>query len=262
MSLNQESKFPKLTSGSIRIWQRNFKHYRKNWKASLLWTCVEPVLYLVALGFGLGAYVQTMDGASYVEFFFPGLLCLTAMTVAFFETTYSTFPKTEKGGNYEAALLTRLSVEDIAFGEIFWAASKAFFGCVGVSFIALLMGLVESAMILPSFLILFLLAWLFAAIGIFVTATVRSADSFVFFTSGLLIPMSLLCGVYFPIAQLPVALQAFSWGLPLTHATSAIRLLMAADMTWLLALNVVLLLIGAAVVTVMAVSRMRERLMK
>lgn len=248
--------------GVWRVWQRNFRHYRKTWLASLLWTCLEPFMYLVALGFGLGAYVQNIQGRSYVEFFFPGLLCMTAMTVAFFETTYAAYPKLRGNGVYAASLLSRISAEDIALGEIFWSACKAFFGCVGIVLAAALFGLVDSIMIVPGLVCLFVVSWLFASLGLIATAAVQSENSFVYFTSGVLIPMSLLSGIYFPIEQLPLALQAVSWTLPLAHASSLTRGLLSGQPGWIQGLNFALLLVAAIVAGNVAVNAFRRRLLE
>lgn len=253
---------PQTSVGVWRIWQRNFRHYRKTWLASLLWTCAEPFMYLTALGFGLGAYVQNIQGRSYVEFFFPGLLCMSAMTVSFFETTYAAYPKLRGRGVYAASVLSRISADDIALGEILWSACKAFFGCVGIVAAAAVFGIVDSLMIFPALVGLFLVSWLFASLGLIATSTVQSENSFVYFTSGLLIPMSLLSGVYFPMEQLPLALQAVSWTLPLAHASSLTRGLISGSPGWIQAVNVAFLLIGAILAGNVAVNLFRRRLME
>lgn len=255
-------KLPQVGKGAFRVWQRNMLHYRKTWLVSLLWTCLEPLMYLGAIGYGLGSYVSNMGGQSYVEFFFPGILASTAMMVSFIEGTYGNYTKLTFQKTYATILLAPVSAEDIVIGEILWTSSKGLFGACGVALIATLFGLVDSLMIVPALLVLLIVSWLFSSLAMIVTSWVRNYDSFVYFTSGFIIPMSLLAGIYFPVGQLPAGLQQLTWLLPLTHGVAAVRGVLLQGFTWEFLLHVVLLLIGSWVATKIAIHRIRRRLIQ
>lgn len=253
---------PKVSRGYLRVWQRNMLHYRKTWVVNLLWTCLEPVMYLGAIGYGLGAYVSNMAGGSYIEFFFPGILAYTAMFVPFVESTYGNFTKLNYQKTYATIMLTRVSPEEIVMGEMLWTATKGLLGTLGVVLVAAFFGLVDTWRILPAMFILFAVSWLFSGLGMIVTTMVRNYDSFVYFMSGFIIPMSLIAGIYYPIEQLPDGLRHFSWALPLTHAVAAVRELLSKGFSWPVALHFALLLLLGWMVMNIAVRRLRTILVK
>ncbi|MGE0631704.1 MAG: ABC transporter permease, partial [Pseudobdellovibrionaceae bacterium] len=80
-------RLPQSGPGVREVWHRNFLYFRYSWKVSVFWIILEPLFYLGAIGYGLGAFVSNIQGISYVDWFFPGLLCSTAMMVSFFEGT-------------------------------------------------------------------------------------------------------------------------------------------------------------------------------
>lgn len=253
---------PSVTRACLRVWQRDFLFYRKTWAISFLWTMLEPLMYLGAIGYGLGSYVTQMGGVSYVEFFLPGILCSTAMTVAFFEGTYGCYTKLTWQKTYSTILLTRISPEEIVVGELLWTASKGFFGACGVAVVAALLGLIQTWHIFPGLLTLFFVSWLFATLGMIVTSIVRSYDSFIYSTSGFLIPMSLISGTYFPIEQLPIGLKQLAWVLPLTHGVVAVRELLSGDDFLSAGLHTLLLAGMGWIAMNYAIVRIRQKLIK
>lgn len=262
MTWKELIKAPQVGKGCLRVWQRNLLHYKKTWMISLLWTCLEPLMYLGAIGYGLGSYVSNMGGQSYIEFFFPGILTSTAMMVSFIEGTYGNYTKLTYQKTYATILLAPVSAEDIVVGEILWTSSKGLFGACGVALIASLFGLVDSFMIIPALFVLLVVSWLFSGLAMIVTSWVRNYDSFVYFTSGFIIPMSLLAGIYFPVDQLPAGLQQFAWALPLTHGVSAVRGLLSQGFTWSFLLHISLLLLASWICMNIAIHRIRQRLIQ
>ncbi|MBX2987946.1 MAG: ABC transporter permease [Bdellovibrionaceae bacterium] len=253
---------PKITSRFLHVWQRNFLHYRKTWMVSLLWTCLEPLMYLGAIGYGLGSYVSNMGGHSYVEFFFPGILTSTAMMVAFFEGTYGCFAKLNFQKTYATIMMSPVSAEEIVVGEILWTASKGLFGACGVALVASFLGLVDSWRIFPVLLILFGVSWFFAGLAMIVTTWVRNYDAFIYYISGFIIPMSLVSGIYFPIEQLPNGIRHLTWLLPLTHAVSAVRGVLSVGFTWQAFAHVALILFIGWLCMNIAIWRVRNKLVR
>ncbi|MFN8945274.1 MAG: ABC transporter permease [Pseudobdellovibrionaceae bacterium] len=215
--------FPRINSLCFKVWKRNFLYFRKTIVVSILWVAWEPTLYLVALGYGLGAYVTQMNGISYVEFLFPGLLCLTAMLGSFFEATYGTFHKLTMQKTFNTMLMTPVGTNEIIFGEILWCASKGFLGVLGVTLVGGLFGLVTTWHILPVLFFLFVICWMFAAMGMLVTSVAKNYDSFIYSTSGFITPMTMLSGIYFPLEQSTSSVQLVTYILPLRYANELIR---------------------------------------
>lgn len=262
MKIKQCFSFPKFDNGAMQVWSRNFLYFKKTWLVSLFWIVLEPVIYLGAIGFGLGAFVNNMGGMSYIEFFFPALLCTTAMMVAFFEGTYGNYTKLTHQRTYATIMLTRIGPEEIVAGELLWATSKGFFGVVGVTIVAMVFGLIDSYRIILVLPILFLLSALFSCIGMVFTSFARNYDSFIYSTSGLIVPMSLLSGTYFPLDQLPSGLRYLAYLFPLTHAVAAVRGILHYGFSWIILLHVVVLVLAFWIFMNVAFYRIRHKLLK
>lgn len=253
---------PKVSSGALDVWSRNFLYFKKTWLVSLFWIVLEPVFYLGSIGFGLGAFVNNMGGMSYIEFFFPALLSTTAMMIAFFEATYGNYTKLTHQKTYATIMLTRIGPEEIVAGELLWAASKGFFGVLGVIIVSFFFGLIDSYRILLALPILFLLSALFSCIGMIFTSFAKNYDSFIYSTSGLIVPMSLLSGTYFPLEQLPSGLRYVSYLFPLTHAVAAVREVLHQGPTIWVGLHVLLLLAVTWICMNISFYRIRNKLLK
>src|SRR4249920_3470768 len=110
---------------ALAVWRRNAAMYQRTWKWNILPNFFEPVFYLFSIGIGVGAYVSEMGGTSYIEFLAPGLVCVAAMNGASFEVTYNIFVRLTFEKQYDAMLTTPIQPDDVLFGEILWAVSRA-----------------------------------------------------------------------------------------------------------------------------------------
>lgn len=252
---------PKVNSGALQVWSRNFLYFKKTWLVSVFWIVLEPAIYLGAMGLGLGAFVNNIHGKSYLEFFFPALLATTAMMVAFFEGTYGNYTKLTHQRTYATIMLTRVGPEEIVAGELLWAASKAFFGVIGVAVVASFFGIVDSRIFL-ALPILFILSALFSCIGMIITSVARNYDSFVYATSGFIVPMSLLSGTYFPLEQLPTGLRYVAYLLPLTHGVAAVREVLFVGLTGVVAVHTLILLLATWICMNISFFRIQKKLLK
>lgn len=113
-----------LSHRTLAVWYRDAKVWTKFYKASILGNMGEPLLYLLAMGWGLGRMVGTVDGVPYIQFLAPGLVCSTAMYAATFECTFGSFTRMTRQNTYDAILATPVSLEDVVAGEILWGATK------------------------------------------------------------------------------------------------------------------------------------------
>lgn len=252
---------PQVSKSAYKVWQRNFLYFKKNIGTSFFWIIFEPVVYLSAIGFGLGSFVNQMNGVSYIEFFFPALLSTTAMMVSFFEGTYGNFTKLTHQKTYTTIMLTKVGPDDIVIGELLWSASKAFIGVCGVIFIASFFGLVDSFRIIVALPVLFLIAWLFSCLAMIMTSLAVNYDSFIYATSGFIMPMSLLSGTYFPIDQLPGFVRFLSYLSPLTHGVSAVRAIIKGEYNQWIFLHIFILAILGYIAMQFAIHRIKNKIL-
>jgi lipooligosaccharide transport system permease protein len=188
----------------------------------MFWTVFEPLMYLAAFGFGFGRYIPPIEGLPFIDFYFPGLLCSTAMMVCYFESTYPNYTKLTYQKTFQTMLLTPLSAQQILLGEILWSATKGMIGVLGVILVSIFFGLFSFKLVfvLP---VLFLISLIFAAFGMMIVSVAKNYDSFVFSTSGFIIPLSLISGTYFSLKDMPQLIQWLAYAFPLSHAVQLVR---------------------------------------
>ncbi len=254
--------FPKWGRGVWCVWRRNFLYFRYTILTAMSWIFLEPLLYLFALGYGLGSFIPSIEGMRYAEFIAPAMLTTTAMFVGFFEGTYGSYTKLSRQNTFHTILLTPVMPDEIVLGEIAWAASKAFISVMAVGVVIVSLGLISVQALFPSLLILALLCWTFASIGVFLAAVAKSYETFTYLTSGFITPMSLFCGTYFPLSQLPQALQMLAQLLPLTHGLSAIRIIIRGEVNPQLLVDGFYLLFVGVIFTNLAAAKLQKKLIQ
>lgn len=237
------------------VWARNGSMYARTWKWNLLPNFFEPVFYLMAVGIGVGAYIQEMGGMSYVQFLAPGLVCVAAMNGASYEVTYNVFVRLSFEKAYDAMLTTPVEPEDVLAGEVLWAMTRAsiYGGCFYI--IVALFGLAPfpgSLAVLP---VIALTGLLFAALGITFSLHVETIDFFSFYFTLFLTPLFLFSDVFFPLDErLTPFWQWVAEALPLLHPVRLARAcftgnsdiaLVAWDVAYTVGLSTILLLISA-----------------
>jgi lipooligosaccharide transport system permease protein len=219
--------------GAYRMWQRNATVGRKTILTTLGPRFVEAIAYLLIMGLGLGVYVSTINGVDYVEFIAPGVAASSVMFGSILETTYNAFVRINIRRVYEAVVTTPLSVGDVVVGEYLWATTRAvIYGIVFLIVMAVL-GLVGSVWVFAVPLVFVVGALCFAVLGMAYTSFATNIEHFNIFFTGLLTPMFLFGGVFFPFDQLPTWAQVVGWCLPLSHLVEATRDLVLGDVGWL-----------------------------
>ena len=208
---------------AAKVWRRNARVFSHIWKGALLPLFFDPLFYLVALGFGLGTYLASVNGIPYREFVAPGLCASAVMWAASFETTWNTFYKMSESRQYDAVLATPVEPEDLVLGELVWAATRSF--VYGTAFIVVVcaLGLVSSwwVIALPPFL--FLGGMCFAACGLAYTSVIPKMDYFTFYFTFFVTPMFVFGGIFYPYDQLPDWAQLAAWFTPLYHLVNIAR---------------------------------------
>lgn len=227
---------PRLSLRFIPIWRRHFKVWKKMAGPSILGHLADPVIYMLGLGYGLGAMLPEIGGMPYITFLAAGTVCYSTMNAASFEAMYSGFARMHEQRTWDAILNTPITLDDIVLSEIAWAATKSLLSGCAVLAVIWALGLSHSPLTLWLIPLALLIGLCFASLGLIITAIAPGFEFFMYYFTLVITPMMLLCGVFFPVDQLPSALQAVSSALPLTHAIDIARPLMKDTMPadWLL----------------------------
>lgn len=218
---------PALSLRPFYVWRRNSLVWRKLAVPSLLGNLADPMLYMLGLGYGLGALLPRLEGLPYIAFLAAGTVCSSTMMSASFEAMYSGFSRMHVQRTWEAILNAPVTLDDVVLGEAVWAATKSSLSGLAVLAVAAVLGLVASAEALWVLPVVFLTGLAFAGLGLVMTTLSPSYDFFLYYFTLAVTPMMLLSGVFYPVAQLPEPFQALAQVLPLTHAVALVRPLMS-----------------------------------
>lgn len=250
-----------ITARVQSVWRRNWDAFLRTYRVNFIPPFVEPVLYLLALGFGLGTYIEAVDGIPYPVFIAPALVSISVMYSAFFECTYSSFVRMYYQKTFDAIIATPVSIDEVIAGEMLWGATRGMIYATLMLPVLLLFGVVA----MPSSLLLipfaFLAGLLFAGIAMCFTAITPSIDalnypSFLFIT-----PMFLFSGTFFPLDLLPQPIQYFALAaLPLTHVVAINRAITLSAFSPLNLFSLAWIAVAAAFFFVLAIRLMRRRL--
>ncbi|MBP1750698.1 MAG: nodulation protein [Deltaproteobacteria bacterium] len=212
---------------AYRVWQRHLTVYTKLYLSSIALNFVEPVLYLVALGFGLGGYIAEVQGKPYINFIAPGIIASSSMFATVYECTYATYVRIFYQKTFDAILSTPVNIDDLIAGEMMWGATKSIlYGIIIIGTISAFR-LVDSVLVVLVIPILFLSGLIFAEISLVCVALVPGVDSLNYFYTLLMSPMFLFSGIFFPLEALPPFVTRIAWFTPLYHLTNVCRSLAA-----------------------------------
>ena len=253
---------PRLSLRFVPIWRRHFLVWRKLTIPSILGNLADPLLYMLGFGYGLGALLPPMQGISYIAFIAAGTVCSSTMMTATFESMYSSFSRMHVQRTWDAILNAPLDLDDVVVAEVVWAASKATLSGIAVLTVATLLGLTQSWLALWVVPLALLVGLCFASLGLVITALSPSYDFFMYYFTLAITPMMLLCGVFFPLEQLPAPLQMAASALPLTHAVAVARPLMNAAIPSALWLHLAVLVLYGMAGFYLALVLTRRRLLK
>ncbi|UCE72727.1 MAG: ABC transporter permease [Nitrospiraceae bacterium] len=244
---------------AFRVWQRNFTVYKKLYKSSIAFNFVEPVLYLMALGFGLGAFVQEIQGMPYINFIAPGLVASSAMFATASECTYGTYVRMTYQKTFDAILATPINLADLVAGELIWGATKSmFYGAIIILVIAIF-GLFQSPLIVLAIPVLFIGGLIFAETAVIATALVPGIDSFSYFFTLLLTPSFLFSGIFFPLDTLPPIVAKIAYFTPLYHLVNVLRSFASGSLTTVM-WDIVWLIVVAGLLAPYPFRLMRKRM--
>jgi lipooligosaccharide transport system permease protein len=205
------------------VWYRHMRVYARNLFSNALPPFIEPIIFLMGIGLGLGANIGPMQGLPYIQFLAFGLLMTAAMFTAAFEMSYGTYIRLMFDKIYDSMMGAPLTAFDIMLGEILWCGTKGAVFTASVLIICLAFGTLPVGWVAFSPVVGFLTGLMFAVLALLVTTLVSNISNFNFFFSGLLSPMFFFSGVVFPLSKLPRFLLPVAEVLPLTHPVRLVR---------------------------------------
>jgi lipooligosaccharide transport system permease protein len=242
------------------VMSREVANFRTFWKATTFSSLLEPVVYLLAFGLGLGAtLVNRVDGLSYVEYVGTGMVATAVIFSSAFPAMFGTFVKERFQRTYDAILAAPVDVEELVTAEMLWIGLRAsVYGCFPL-IVSFGFGLDPKPGMLLVPLFAFFTSLIFSAFGIAVAASVAKIDQFNYVTTLFITPLFLVAGTFFPIDQLPEGVQIASLLNPLHHLVELVRHsafgFETADL-----LRVAFLIVVAIALWRVAVNRMEKRL--
>jgi lipooligosaccharide transport system permease protein len=218
---------PQISWRWVPVFQRNLLVWRKLAVPSLVGNIADPLITLVAFGYGIGALVGQvqLNGATvpYILFLASGSICMSAMNAASFEALYSAFSRMQVQRTWDGIMNAPVRLDDVVLAEMLWAAFKSLFTSVVILGVMLALGISHSPMLLLALPLLALVGIVFASIALIFNALAKGYDFFTYYFSLFLTPTMFLSGVFFPRDQLPAVVREISGWLPLTAAVELIR---------------------------------------
>ena len=252
---------PHISRRAWKVWQRNLEVFVKTWKVNFFPPFIEALLYLFAIGLGIGTYIGGIGGIPYIQFIAPAILAISIMNSAFFECTYGSYVRMYYQKSFDAIIATPLTIEDVIAGELLWGATRSVISVTMMIPVFAAFGVISLPLSLLVIPLAFLGGLLFAGIAMCFTAITPSIDtlnypSFLFIT-----PMMLFAGTFFPLTLLPVFLQYGALAvLPLTHLVIVARMFTLATLSWTIFFSLAWITVVTALFCVISINLMRRRL--
>ncbi len=218
---------PDLSARWWPVFLRNLLVWKKLAIPSLVGNIAEPLMWLLAFGYGMGALVgQVQVGGEkvpYILFLAGGSICMSAMNAASFEALYSAFSRMHVQKTWDGIMNAPVNLDNVLVAEMMWAAFKALFTVTAILGVMLALGISHSPKLLVAWPVLLGAGITFSCIALIFNALARGYDFFTYYFTLFLTPMMFLSGVFFPRDQLPYAVRVVSDWLPLTNAVELIR---------------------------------------
>jgi lipooligosaccharide transport system permease protein len=215
-------RFERTAIGGVLV--REMINFSSYWRSTTFSSTVEPTIYLLAFGFGLGALIdQSIDGIPYKEFVATGMVGMAVMFSSVLPSMFGVFVKYQFQHTYDAILAAPVDTEELVTAEALWMATRvSVYGCAPL-LVAMVFGLDPSWGMLAVPPINFIAGFGWSAFGISIASFLESIDNFSYVTSAVVTPLFLVAGTFFPIDQLPEWAQTLAQFNPLYHCVALVR---------------------------------------
>ncbi len=218
---------PRLSMRWWPVFLRNLLVWRKLAIPSLLANIGEPLTWLVAFGYGLGALVGKVpvhgQEVPYILFLASGSICMSAMNAASFEALYSAFSRMHVQKTWDGIMNAPVQLDDVVLAEMLWAGFKALFSVTAILGVMLALNISHSPKLLVAWPVLLAVGITFASMALVFNAKAKGYDFFTYYFTVVLSPMMFLSGVFFPREQLPAFVRTIADWLPLSAAVDLVR---------------------------------------
>lgn len=261
MKVRELFRLPRISRLTWRVWRRNYDVFMKTYRVNFIPPIIEPILYLLALGYGLGFFVRDIEGIPYAEYIAPALIGITIMTASFFECTYASFVRMYFQRTFDAIISTPLNVDEVIAGEVLWGATRSTISATIMLVVVTAFGLVSYPLALLIIPFSFVGGLLFATLAMCFTAVTPRIDSLNYPTSLFITPMFLVSGTFFPLTLLPLGAQQFAYAaVPLVHVVRISRAITLGTVTPDLLLSLLWIVVVTVVFFIIAMNLMKRRL--
>jgi lipooligosaccharide transport system permease protein len=244
------------------VFYRNFRVWLRFYKPSIIGDILEPLLFLAALGLGIGKFIHNINGTPYLLYIIPGIISSSSMYAASFEGTFGSYTRMTTKGIFDAILVTPVSIEEIVAGEVLWSAVKAFMSGLAVLLIALIFFKPYiSVFILLIPIVIILNGLLFASLSLLITSFAPSYDFFSYYFTVAISTMFLFSGVFYPVSALPAIIRYIVYIMPLYYTVQITRALFLGRLDLLsLLINLLIIIIFSLIFFYLSVYFIKKRM--
>jgi lipooligosaccharide transport system permease protein len=209
------------------VFLRNWLVWKKLAIPSLVGNIAEPLMWLVAFGYGMGALIGQVEMGGekvpYILFLASGSICMSAMNAATFEALYSAFSRMHVQKTWDGIMNAPVRLDDVVLAEMLWAAFKALFSVTAILLVMLALGISHSWKLLVAWPVLLGVGITFSCMALIFNALAKGYDFFTYYFTLFLTPMMFLSGIFFPREQLPAFVRVIADWLPLSVAVDLVR---------------------------------------
>jgi lipooligosaccharide transport system permease protein len=214
---------PRVTARFYPVMLRNLLVWRKLAIPSIVGNIAEPLITLIAFGYGLGSLVGQIDNLPYVTYLASGSIAVSCALAATFEALYSAFSRMHVQKTWDGIMNAPVGLDDVVLAEMLWAAFKAIFTTTAILLVMLGLGISHSPKLLVAWLVLAGVGVTFSCIALIFNALAKGYDFFTYYFTLFMTPMMFLSGVFFPLEQLPDVIHRIANWLPLANAVALVR---------------------------------------
>ena len=250
--------FATLSYRIYYVWKRNLVSYKRFAIPTFIASMGEPLLYLVAIGIGLGSYMGLINGMPYLKFLAPGLLVSTAMFAATYECTFGAYVRMTIEKVYNALIVTPLTVEEVVAGEILWGMTRSMFSGYIMLIVLYLFGIAHWSSFIYMPILWLVVGFYFSSLAIIITAFAPNFDFFTYYIELFITPMFFFAGIFFPLDRMPAVVKLISNILPLTYAAKISRALIWGPIGWNVLRDFMVLLVPALLLFIWALHQMNK----
>lgn len=214
--------------GALRVWERSWKVHRFYWRSDVVGSVIQPLLYMMGMGIGVGALVdargtENLGGASYLAFVAPAIVAAAAMNVGAQESVWPMMDGFKWSNGFRAMCATPLTAAEVAGGMVLWHLTKMVITCGGVGLVLIAIPTTRTWGVLLAVPAGMLTGLAYAMVITAWTATRESDTSFPLILRFIILPTFLFAGVFFPLSELPAAMGVVAWAVPLWHGVELTR---------------------------------------